>query len=45
MSGNPMFAGSSLSTMPGLGIGMSNMGPFSGGDRFDAYKQPYFKGP
>ncbi|KAG8265911.1 hypothetical protein J6590_083248 [Homalodisca vitripennis] len=38
-----MFATNSIPIVPGMG--MSNMGPFSGGDRFDAYKQPYFKGP
>lgn len=26
--------------VPGMGMGIV---PFGGGDRFDAYKQPYFK--
>lgn len=41
---SPMFATNNIQGMSGMGVGMS-MGAFSGGDRFDAYKQPYFKGP
>lgn len=41
---SPMFSASSAQGMPGINMAMS-MGSFSGGERFDAYKQPYFKGP